>query len=253
MSRLVSERRRGDALCIVAEALLERDHMDEARIALHEARAQGADEGIVRLQLAESALRLGDLPQARAELTAVPEDSAPYARACAARVVLEVVDGDLEAASDAVAELERVTGDSAAPAAYRRVIAAHGGAPVTAAVAEADREQVLAVLFLTAGSLLALGRLDAFNLTVPLLYEVAAGAGEVDERLGHLLLKEGFIDPPADGSSPPCRRATRAPTPTRRWPVSRPSATCRRTPRSSTPRPSHATTRTSPATSTSPG
>jgi tetratricopeptide (TPR) repeat protein len=199
MSKLVSERRRGDALCLIAEALLERGHPEQARAALHEARACGADEGAVRLQLAEAALRLGDLAQARAELAAIAPGTPSHPRAVASRVVVEVLDGDPPAALAAVGELARVSADTAVPAAYRRVIAAHGGAcRGDEPVADADRPAVLDALFSLAGSMLAIGRLDTFNLTVPLLYEVAASAGEVDGRLGRLLLREGFIEPAAE-------------------------------------------------------
>lgn len=51
------------------------------------------------------------------------------------------------------------------------------------------------MLFSLAGSLLALDRLDSFNLVTPLLYEAAAEATEIDERLGLLLLGEGFREP----------------------------------------------------------
>jgi tetratricopeptide (TPR) repeat protein len=199
MSSLVSERRRGDALCLIAEALLERGCPDEARAALHEARACGADEGAVRLQLAEAALRGGDLAQARAELSAVSPGGAFHQRAVASAVVVEVLDGDLVAALEAVGDLEQISDDMTVPTAYRLVIGAHGG--VRAAedpIADEDRPAVLDVLFSLAGSLLALDRLDSFNLTVPLLYEVAPSAADVEERLGRLLFKEGFTEPAAE-------------------------------------------------------
>lgn len=199
MSGLVSDRRRGDALCLIAEALLERGHAAQARTALTEARACGADEGAVRLQLAEAALRLDDIAQARAELAAVPAEGAFHQRAVASRVVVELLDGDLVASLAAVGELERISDGTTVPAAYRRVIAAHGG-PCAGddPIADGDRPAVLNALFSLAGSLLAIDRLDAFNLTVPLLYEVAGSAADVDERLGRLLLKEGFVEPAAE-------------------------------------------------------
>lgn len=199
MSGLVSERRRGDALCLIAEALLERGYAEEARTALHEARAAGADEGAVRLQLAEAAIRMGDLPQARAELAAVPAGGASHARACAARAVVELLDDQLPAALDAVGDVERTGLGAAVPLAYRAVIAVHGGVPAPLGeIAPGERAEVVDVLFSLAGSLLALGRLDSFNLTAPLLYEIAGDPAAVDERLGHLLLGEGFPDPAAE-------------------------------------------------------
>jgi Flp pilus assembly protein TadD len=98
-----------------------------------------------------------------------------------------------------VGQLEQISDDTTVPTAYRRVIAAHGGTcAADEAIADGDRPAVLNVLFSLAGSLLALDRLDAFNLTVPLLYEVAGSAADVDERLGRLLLKEGFVEPAAE-------------------------------------------------------
>ena len=198
MSRVVSERRRGDALCLVAEALLEHGHPEEARTALREARACGAEEGAVRLQLAEAAIRMGDLAGARAELAAVPAGGAAHGRACAARAVVELLDGDLPAALAAVDEVEAAGHGEAVPLAYRAVIAAHGGVPAPLAEVPDDRRPaVVDVLFSLAGSLLALGRLDSFNLTVPLIYALAPDDGDADERLGHLLLGEGFAEPAA--------------------------------------------------------
>jgi tetratricopeptide (TPR) repeat protein len=113
--------------------------------------------------------------------------------------VVEVLDGDLVAALEAVGDLEQISDDMTVPTAYRLVIGAHGG--VRAAedpIADEDRPAVLDVLFSLAGSLLALDRLDSFNLTVPLLYEVAPSAADVEERLGRLLFKEGFTEPAAE-------------------------------------------------------
>ncbi|MEQ9094189.1 MAG: glycosyltransferase, partial [Miltoncostaeaceae bacterium] len=127
MSRLVSERKRAEALILIAEALLERGYPAEAREALLDARRAGAEDGPVRLQLAEAALRLGDLAEARAELAAIPEGGGSYPRACAARAVVELLDGRL---ADAGAALEDIDGDApdgrAVVRAYGRAIEAHG-------------------------------------------------------------------------------------------------------------------------------
>lgn len=198
MSSLVSERRRGDALCLVATALLQRGEAEEARIALYEARAAGADQGVVHLQLAQAALHLGDLAQARAELGAVSPDGVSYPGALATRVVVELFDHDPEAASAAVDEMERIGAGAAVTGAHRLVIAAHGGPDVVAPIPADGRSAALDVLFSLAGTLLSLSRLDSFNRTTPLLYEVAASPGDVDERLGRMLLDEGFVDPAAE-------------------------------------------------------
>lgn len=196
MSRLVSERKRGEALILVAEALLERGHPAEGREALLDARRAGAEDGAVRLQLAEAALRLDDLAEARAELAAIAPGSASFPRACAARAVVELLDGRLDDARAALAEVDADEPEGRAVVrAYERAIAAHAGGAQEGIDAD---PAVLDVLFSLAGSFLALGRLESFNLVAPLLYEAAEGPADVDERLGHLLLREGFADPAAE-------------------------------------------------------
>ncbi len=198
MSRLVSERRRGDSLCLVASVLLDCGHPLEAREALREARVCGADEGTVRLALAGIAMRLGDLAQARAELAAV--DGQARRRACAMGILIALMGHDHAEARALLGDLEDPA-DAARVAAYRLAVEAHDlsaqGAPAVPSFDTSGRAQMIDTLFTIAGTFLDLGYLDSFNRMTPVL-RAAGTPAQVDERLGLLLLEHGFVDPAAE-------------------------------------------------------
>lgn len=198
MSRLVSERRRGDSLCLIAGVLLEAGHPEEARVALHEARACGADEGLVRLALAGAGMRMGDHAQASAELAAVGGTGLTARRAAALRVLIAVIDGETDTARAALADLDDPD-DRGRVAAYRMVVDAHDGVePTVPDLDAAGRRELLDTLFTIARQFIELGHLEPFNRVTPMLYAAAAGPGEVDERLGLLLFEHAFLDPAAE-------------------------------------------------------
>lgn len=198
MSRLVSDRRRGDSLCLIASVLLERGHPAEARAALSEARACGAEEGAVRLALAAASMKAGDLTQARAELAAGGGGELTRRRAAAMRTLIALMEEDHAAAEAALAELEDPD-DAARVAAYRLAVRAHQGArPSPPDLDEAGRAELIDTLFSIAGTFMDLGYVASFNRITPLIYAAARRPGDVDERLGLLLLEHGFADPAAE-------------------------------------------------------
>ncbi|HMM47995.1 MAG TPA: glycosyltransferase [Miltoncostaeaceae bacterium] len=198
VSRLLPARRRGEALCLVADALLQDRHPREAAAALADARDAGAAEDAVRVRLARVALFEGDLPRARAESLTVAAGSVSYRPALVVRATAALHSGDDAAAREAVEALVADEADPATTTALRLLVDARAGEATPPTVANAMRAAVVARLLAFAAEQLTLGRTDLFNLTAPLLHEVAGGEVPVDEPLGRLLLAEGFEEPAAE-------------------------------------------------------
>jgi len=196
---LLPAQRRHDALRGVAEVLLAQGHPEEAAVLLDEALDLSPGTQAIRVTKAHCQLATGDAAAALATLDQVPATSDSHPFACAKRALVGVAVGDAAVVADAVARLGEDEGGVYATAWTLAVRAATEG-PAAAAPAEggADPEALTAALLDMAATLLELGRLDAFNALVPVLYAHAPDAARLDERLGLLLFHEGFADPAAD-------------------------------------------------------
>jgi tetratricopeptide (TPR) repeat protein len=198
MLGILPVRRRGDAVATVGEVFLNEGHPDRARRLLEQALAENPGAHGTRVTLAHCRLAAGDPDAALAILDEVPPTSEAAPHAHAKRLLVGVACDRPDVADAAVAAVGDLEGGLYA-AAWRLAADAVRGAGVPGpAVAGHDPAQVQGVVFDLASALLDLGRLEAFNALVPVLYAVAPDRPLLDESLGHLLLRHSFPDPAAD-------------------------------------------------------
>lgn len=196
LTGIISDRRRADSLRAIGAVFVAMDHPREALDILAEARRLAPEDHATSLALADALLRAGDPAGARIEAESVPATSASHHLALGKRVLIALAEGDEAAARAAIAELAPVADGLYARTYAAALEAVTAGA--SAAPAGVERGAALEVLLELTAALLELGRLEAFNALVPLLYATAGRREELDERLGHLLAANDFPDPAAD-------------------------------------------------------
>ncbi len=197
MARIIGTTNRADSLTAVARVLLSEGHPEHALVVLEEARGLSPGDAAIRLAMADALIRLGDLPAARAHLAGIAHSSGSHHLALAKTVLIGMIDGDAAEAGAAIAALRPVAGGLYATA-YDVALAAATERDAPALPPGTDRDAVLAAVLELIGTLLELGELTLFNALVPLAYDLAPAAVEVDRRLGYLLYVNDFPDPAAD-------------------------------------------------------
>ncbi|MFN8109630.1 MAG: glycosyltransferase [Thermoleophilia bacterium] len=194
MRGLLPDTKRAEALRVLGEVFLAEGHPAQARPMLEEALELTPDAHAIRVGLAHCHLALGDDVRALWMLDEVPAHSELHPAACGKRVLVGLATDAPEVAREGIRRL----GDDAAvyAEAWGAMVDATTGAEP--AEIECDPDQVTAVVLDMAAVLLELDRLDAFNAVVGVAYRCAGDVTELDEHMGHLLLKHGFEDVAAD-------------------------------------------------------
>ncbi|MEZ5081074.1 MAG: glycosyltransferase [Thermoleophilia bacterium] len=190
---IVPEARRAEGLRLIADVFVSEGAHEAARRLLDEALQMAPETHSIRVTLAHCHLAMGEVDLAIETLDAIPASSEVHSLARAKRVLA----GLMTARDDLI---EQALDGFDAPT-YRDAWllmndARHGRA--TSTEFDSPPEAIEAIILDMASALLEMSQLDAFNAVAPLLYQVTTDRPVLDERLGHLLLRNGFVDLGAD-------------------------------------------------------
>ncbi|MCU0308989.1 MAG: glycosyltransferase [Thermoleophilia bacterium] len=196
MVRILPERKRGDAILVVASVMAHDGHPAPALELVAAAEADGADPAMAAITAATCLIALEDPAAAAGRLRAVPAGS--RLRRLADRIAFTacLLAGDRPGASAALAALSEAGADVDA-AACEIALECLDGEP-GAAPAEVDRAALVDELLALADATLEAGRLEVANRLITTLYRIAPDPDRVHERLGQVLMRRDFPDPAAD-------------------------------------------------------